>query len=121
MGKRVATKTQKLSIFSNHTYDALKWIAQVVLPAMATLYLALGSLWGWTNVEQVVGSITALDVFLGVLLGLSANAYKNSDERFDGEMVLDTHDPTKDVYSLEMGIPLDQIESKDAINLKVVK
>ena len=49
---------------SNQTYNTLKWIAQILLPALATLYLALAGLWGFPHTEAVVGTITALDTFV---------------------------------------------------------
>lgn len=61
---------------SNKTYDILKWIAQIVLPAIATLYFALASIWGLPYGEQIVGTITAIDAFLGALLGISTSNYK---------------------------------------------
>ena len=61
---------------SNKTYDVLKWIAMVVLPAIGTLYFALAGIWGFPYAEQIVGTITAVDTFLGVLLGISAAQYK---------------------------------------------
>lgn len=61
--------------FSNKTYDVLKWIAQYFLPALGTLYFALASIWGLPYGEQVVGTITALDTFLGVILGISSVGY----------------------------------------------
>lgn len=60
---------------SNKTYDALKWIAQYVLPAAGTLYFALAGIWGLPYGEQIVGTITAVDTFLGVLLGVSTAKY----------------------------------------------
>lgn len=60
---------------SNAQYDLLKWIAQIFLPAVGTLYFALANIWGLPNAEQVVGTITAIDAFLGVLLGISTDAY----------------------------------------------
>lgn len=65
---------------SNKTYDTLKWIAQYLLPAAGTLYFALAGIWGLPYGEQIVGTITAVDTFLGVLLGLSAASYKKEDE-----------------------------------------
>lgn len=59
----------------NKTYDVLKWIAQYLLPAAGTLYFALASIWGLPYGEQVVGTITAVDTFLGVLLGISSVQY----------------------------------------------
>lgn len=60
----------------NKTYDILKWIALYLLPALGTLYFALSGIWGFPYGEQVVGTITAADTFLGVLLGISSASYK---------------------------------------------
>ncbi len=60
---------------SNKLYDVLKYIAQIVLPALGTLYFALASIWGLPYGEEVVGTITALDAFLGALLMISSANY----------------------------------------------
>ena len=60
----------------NKVYDVLKWIALVVLPALGTLYVALAGIWDLPYAEQVVGTVTAVDTFLGVLLGVSSMHYK---------------------------------------------
>ena len=64
---------------SNRTYDILKWIAQYLLPATGTLYFALAGIWGFPYGEEVVGTITAVDTFLGVLLGISSTQYKKTN------------------------------------------
>ena len=56
-------------------YDVLKWIAQYLLPALGTMYFALAGIWGLPFGEQIVGTIVAIDTFLGVLLGISSNTY----------------------------------------------
>lgn len=61
---------------SNKAYDVLKFIAQVVLPALGTLYFALAEIWGLPYGAEIVGTITAVDAFLGALLGLSNSRYK---------------------------------------------
>ena len=63
---------------SNRAYDILKYIAQIVLPAVGTLYFALASIWGFPYGEQIVGTITAIDTFLGALLGISTKLYKGN-------------------------------------------
>ena len=63
---------------SNKTYDVLKYIAQIVLPALGTLYFALAQIWKLPLGEEVVGTITAVDAFLGVLLGISTAQYNKS-------------------------------------------
>ena len=54
-------------VFKDTTYDILKWICQLLLPALGTLYFALASIWGFPYGEQIVGTITAIDTFLGVI------------------------------------------------------
>ena len=66
---------------SNKTYDVLKWIAQYFLPAAGTLYFALAGIWGLPYGEQIVGTITAVDTFLGVLLGISAATYNKNQSK----------------------------------------
>ena len=60
---------------SNKVYDILKWVAQYLLPALGTLYFALAGIWNFPYGEEVVGTITAIDAFLGVILGISTAAY----------------------------------------------
>lgn len=65
---------------SNKTYDRLKFIAQVVLPAAGTLYAALAGIWGLPYAEQIVGTIVAVDTFLGVVLKISTHQYMKKME-----------------------------------------
>ena len=62
-------------IFSDKVYDTLKWIALIFLPALGTLYFALASIWGLPYGQEIVGTITAIDTFLGALLGISSVQY----------------------------------------------
>lgn len=63
---------------NNKVYDVLKWIAMILLPAIGTLYFALADIWNFPCAEQVVGTITAIDTFLGVVLGISSAQYKKN-------------------------------------------
>lgn len=63
---------------SNRTYDILKYIALIVLPAIGTLYFALASIWGLPYGEQIVGTITAIDTFLGAILKISTDHYEEA-------------------------------------------
>ena len=65
-------------MLSNRTYDILKWVALVFLPALGTLYFALAGIWGLPYAEQLVGTVTAVDTFLGVLLGISTAQYNKA-------------------------------------------
>ena len=69
-------------MMSNKTYNILKWIAMYLLPALGTLYFALAGIWGLPYGEQIVGTITAIDTFLGVILGISTAKYnKRADSK----------------------------------------
>lgn len=65
---------------SNKTYDVLKFIAQIFLPALGTLYFALASIWNLPYGEQIVGTITAVDAFLGAILGISTKKYNEGEK-----------------------------------------
>ena len=67
---------------SNKVYDTLKWIAQILLPALGTLYFALSQIWGLPYGEEIVGTIVAVDTFLGALLGISTEKYKREQELY---------------------------------------
>ncbi len=65
---------------TNKTYDVLKFLAQIVLPAAGTLYFALANIWGLPMGEEIVGTITAVDAFLGAILGISTAQYNKATE-----------------------------------------
>ena len=65
---------------SNKVYDVLKYIALILLPALGTLYFGLSRIWGLPYGEQVVGTITVVDTFLGALLGISTANYRKQEE-----------------------------------------
>ena len=78
MLKHILLTIKGEKIMSNKTYDVLKWIAMVVLPAIGTLYFALAGIWGFPYAEEIVGTITAVDTFLGVLLGITSAQYNKN-------------------------------------------
>lgn len=68
---------------SDKLYNVLKYIALIALPAVGTLYAALAGIWGFPYGEQVVGTITAVDTFMGVLLGISTASYNKKNRVTD--------------------------------------
>lgn len=60
---------------TNEIYDILKYVAQIVLPAVAALYFGLSKIWGLPFGEEVVGTIACVDTFLGALLQISTAKY----------------------------------------------
>lgn len=65
---------------SNKVYDILKYIAQVILPALATLYLTIASIWGLPYGEAISGTIMAIDTAMGVMLGIASKNYNKESE-----------------------------------------
>ena len=102
-------------MFDSKTYDTLKWIAQFLLPALGTLYFTISSIWGLPYGEQVLGTITAIDLFLGAILGLSSSKYEG-----DGTMIVDTSNPDRDIYRMELSNPVETLSEKDSVVFKVV-
>lgn len=73
-------------VVSDKVYNVLKAIAMYILPALGTLYFALAGIWGFPYGEQIVGTITAVDAFLGVLIKVLQVQYqKRLDIPEDGE------------------------------------
>lgn len=70
---------------SDKLYKVLKYIALIALPAVGTLYAALAGIWGFPYGEQVVGTITAVDTFMGVLLGISTASYNKKNATSTGK------------------------------------
>jgi hypothetical protein len=63
---------------NDKVYTVLKWVTMIALPAIGTLYFTLSGIWGFPYAEQVIGTITAISTFLGVILGISTSQYNKS-------------------------------------------
>lgn len=106
-------------VFSNKVYDKLKFLAQVVLPGLGTLYATVSGLLAWPNTEEVVGVIMAVDFFLGGLLGLSSNKFNANEDNFDGVVHTAITDEGRQ-FLLEVADP-DVVAGKNAVTLKVAE
>jgi Putative phage holin Dp-1 len=91
----------KNPLLNDKWYSILEYVARVVLPGMATLYLALSQLWSFPNGPQVVGTIVAVDTFLGLFLGVAMKKYDASDVAHQGTINVIPTD-TGTMYSLEL-------------------
>ena len=72
--------TKKKSFMSNATFDFLKWVCIIGLPAIATLWFTLGKIWGFPYLSEIEATIIAIDTFLGALLGISTIQYNKEIE-----------------------------------------
>lgn len=121
MSEGAHASKMKKPMLSGRTYDILKYNAQVVLPALGTLYFAVAQIWGLPNAEEVVGTIVAVDTFLGVLLAYSTNSYRKSDTQYDGELEIEETDKGPRIFSLKLYAQPETLEDKTEIRFKVPK
>lgn len=63
------------------TYDILRWVVQIVLPAIAALYFGLSGVWDLPFTKEIVGTVVAVNVYLGVLIGISNIQYQTAKVR----------------------------------------
>lgn len=89
--------------FTNRSYDVLKFVALVLLPGLSAAYFALAQLWDLPNAEQVVGTATILDTFLGLLLKNSSAKYVDPQKVIDGALVV-----TRDEDATYLGVSWDE-------------
>jgi hypothetical protein len=102
----------------NKSYDLLKKIAQIWLPALGTLYFSMAGLWHLPDAQQVVGSVVIVDTFLGAVLHLSSAGYKNSDDKYDGEFSVDTASNGAQALRLK-SIDYQALNTKDELLFKI--
>lgn len=112
-----ATNEKPPFVLSEVLYSKVKWLIVVVIPAAGTLYFALAKIWTLPAGEQILGSLLAVQAFLGVIFAISTNQYNNSDAKFDGSVTLsETED--KHIVAVE-GIHPEEMAKKDEVLLKV--
>jgi hypothetical protein len=94
----ILASSENTNFFTPKLYDRLKFIAQIVLPAVATFWLTVSELWNIPNGPEIAGTITAFDLLLGILLGVSRNQYYKNGANFDGELkMVETEDGNEKV------------------------
>jgi hypothetical protein len=113
------TTTPKDPKLSSKFYDVLKFLALVILPALGALYFSLSQIWGLPKATEVVGTITVVDTFLGVVLKLSSSAYHNSDGAYDGVMNVETKADGSLKYDLALNGSAEALANQRAVSFKV--
>lgn len=98
----------------NHHYDALKNVALLWIPALATLINTVGMVWGLPYTNEITATITAVGVFLGAGLKISSNNYTPP---VDGDLVVTKHD---EVYADFPAEP-SALNDGDTITMRVTK
>ena len=110
--------TPKASL-SDKTYNVLKTIVQLWLPASATLYFTLAAIWDWPNAEGVLASAAAVATFGGIVLRLSVKSYAADNRNFDGIINVSSPTPDSTLYSLELDGDPAELKDKTQVSFKV--
>lgn len=103
---------------SNKTYDALKFVSLVLLPGIAAAYFGLSQIWHLPAATEVVGTITIVDTFMGLVIKSSSNQYANSDQGTDGDLLVQQVDGEK-FLALGVNQSVEAMTAKDTVTLKV--
>lgn len=115
-------KSSLVPLLSNHSYDRLKWITTIVLPGLAALYLGLSQIWGFPYTEEIAATITVVNTFLGILLGVSTKKYNDSEDRYDGNLTV-VQSPEGEspdfVLALNSDNAVNAIPQKEQVTFKV--
>lgn len=107
-------------LLSDRMYNILKWLVVIVLPAFGSLYFGLSQIWGLPKAEEVVGTVTLLATFNGVILGISTRSYENSPQKYDGAMIISTTGDGKKNYSLNLESDPYDLDTKKEILFRVL-
>lgn len=118
-----STTPARKPLLSDAAYSAVKHAAAVGLPAAATLYAALASVWHFPDTEQVIATIAAVNVFLGAFMVISQGSYNASGVQYDGELHVLRNDDGSPNLLLAADTPeqMDALATSKDVTLKVVQ
>lgn len=99
---------------NNKQYDVLNSMVRYVMPALGTLYFALSQLWGFPAPDKVVGTLVAIQAFMGVIIALARSGWQPDDN-----LLLDLNDPEELRFGFESGRQLSDLQTGDVLTLGV--
>lgn len=99
---------------SNKTYDIIKWVALVLIPATCTLWLTVGKVWAFPYLTEIGATISAVGLFLAAIIGISNDKYKKEIELYGQALAVDEDgswilDEPEDIVEEE-----ENVDSKEA-------
>lgn len=108
-------------VFSASTYEFLKKLVQIILPATSALYFGLASIWNLPDPEKVVGTIALITTFLGVCLGISSKTYTSLEIPPSGDLVVKEGEGGRKIFSLEIDADPEQLITQSSVTFKIKK
>lgn len=64
---------------TDKTYDVLKWLVIIVIPALTTFYAVLDKTFGWGLAETVATVSSAACTCIGAIVGISSASYNKAE------------------------------------------
>ena len=116
----MANETTKQPILGNVSYDVAKDAVTIYIPALGVFYAAVAAIWGLPFSVEVVGTVAAVEVFLGAVLKVSSNRYQNLPVNYNGALRVNMTDPLSDNYKLELDAGWDSLAKEDEIRIQVI-
>lgn len=108
------------SLINNRTYDFLKFLTMIVLPALGTLYFAAAGIWGMPYPTKVVGTIVAVDTFFGVVLSHASKGYNK--RKYAGDLVVkEDLELGRKTFNLALNEGPEDLDEKNEVLFKVKK
>lgn len=101
-------------VLNDKLYKILKWVGLIVTNGLTALWLAIAKAWNLPYTVEIGTTIAAIGAFIGLVVKVSDGNYHG-----DGEMVINDEDPEKDVYTLQLNTPIEDLGDKKTITFKV--
>lgn len=87
-------------MISNKTYDILKWVALVAIPAIEAFWLTVGKVWGFPYLTEIGTTIAAVGLLIAALIGVSSNNYYKAHQDAGG-IEYEPYDEDEDIEDYE--------------------
>lgn len=100
-------------LMNSKVYNVLKYITMIVLPALTTLWLSVGSIWQLPLVEPIGATLTAVTAFLGGILGISTSLYNIREQKKDAQKTVSVRIGDKEVEQIVVDAQNDKEETPD--------
>lgn len=113
-----SAQVPKKPLLGDRSYRTLKQTATLILPAAGALYFTLAQIWHLPKAEEIVGSVAAVNTFVGVLLGVSTRSYNRSDSKYAGAIKVEDNGEKK-MFSLELNEDPETLELRDEVTFRV--
>jgi hypothetical protein len=68
----------------NSTYDCIKWIGLIAVPVI-TFIVAIVNIWGFPHSEEVIATLSAIDVLIGSIVAIAKSQYDRKQKNIEDQ------------------------------------